>query len=81
MSARPNAYASVRRPCDGGESPNRYVPEITAEVRVFAPPRVSQEEVLDALAEAFLDARARVMATWTATPRATDTWEPGDPLP
>lgn len=59
MSQRPSVYVSLRVPCDGGESPNRFLPEITAEIRLFFPPAAMQPNVtnvlLDAIDNAFRD--------------------------
>lgn len=53
MSARKSAYTIVDVPCDGGQSPNAYVPKITAEIRVHYPPStVSFDEVMAALQSA-----------------------------
>lgn len=61
MSARKGIYAIKDVPCDGGESPNAYVPKITAEIRVHFPPNtVSKVEVLAALYGVFDDAAADV---------------------
>lgn len=49
MSQRPGKTFTVRQPTDGGKSPNAYVPEITAEIRVFAPPHTPRDEVATAL--------------------------------
>lgn len=57
MSQRPRVHSTVRVPADGGKSPNRYVPEITAEVRVVWPPRADRAAVLGALDRAHRDAR------------------------
>lgn len=52
MSSRPGVVVNVERPAEGGESPNRYVPWITAQVRVYWPPTSSYAEVVAALNEA-----------------------------
>lgn len=62
MSSRPGIVVSVKRPADGGESPNGYVPQITAEVRVFWPPRATLGQVLVALDAAYRDAITNVLA-------------------
>lgn len=49
MTSRPGIVATVRQPADGGQSPNRYVPEITAELRVFWPPRATPAEIRQAI--------------------------------
>lgn len=55
MSARPGVLVDVRRPADGGVSPNAYVPIISAEVRCFWPPRATEEEVAEVLREVFVE--------------------------
>lgn len=52
MSARPGFSVNVTEPADGGESPNRYMPWITAEIRCFWPPKATDAQVLDALQQA-----------------------------
>ena len=56
MSARPGILVDVRRPADGGVSPNRYVAVISAEIRCHWPPRATAAEVEGVLAEAYLQA-------------------------
>lgn len=61
MSARKAVYSIVDKGCDGGVSPNAYVPRITAEVRVHFPPyTVTQAEVTDALMDAYSDAMRQI---------------------
>lgn len=55
MSSRKNVYVSNWTPCDGGESPNAYVPGITAEIRLFYPPlqrALAREALENACADA-----------------------------
>jgi hypothetical protein len=53
VSRRTGIIKTVRVKVDGGESPNAYVPLITAEVRVFWPPHtVTAAQVMTALVEA-----------------------------
>lgn len=53
MSARASAYVIKDQPCDGGVSPNAYVPKITVEIRVHYPPNtVTHREVLGVLSQA-----------------------------
>lgn len=47
MSQRASVYVVRRIPTDGGESPNRFVPQITIEIRVFFPPHTSPATVAD----------------------------------
>jgi hypothetical protein len=37
---------------DGGETPNRYIPEITVDIRVHFPPNASRRDALIALHDA-----------------------------
>ena len=37
MSHRPHIHVTRRKAVDGGESPNAYFPQVTAEIRVFWP--------------------------------------------
>lgn len=60
MSSRPGVLATVIAPADGGVSPNRYVPAITAEVRVFWPPKATEAEVMDALTRAVAKAQKQI---------------------
>lgn len=62
MSARKGIYAITDVPCDGGVSPNAYVPKITSEVRLHFPPdTVTDLQVLDALARSYLESRRKVL--------------------
>lgn len=56
MSKRPGLTVAVRNDADGGVSPNAYMPLITAEVRLFWPPRATREQILDSLNEAVEEA-------------------------
>lgn len=56
MSKRPGFGVTVRADADGGVSPNAYFASITAEVRLFWPPRATREQVLDALHQAVEEA-------------------------
>lgn len=50
MSARKGFYAITDVGCDGGVSPNAYVPRITAEIRLHFPPAtVTKDQVREAL--------------------------------
>lgn len=64
MAHRPNVYVSKIIPCDGGESPNRYVPHITVEIRVFAPPHTPAWDVYRALGDAAVEASQGVAERW-----------------
>lgn len=52
MSARKSVYAITDEACDGGASPNAYVPRITAEVRMHFPPNTVSETQVRAVLEA-----------------------------
>lgn len=52
MSARKSVYAITDEACDGGESPNAYVPRITAEVRMHFPPNTVSETQVRGVLEA-----------------------------
>ena len=63
MSPRANVYEIERISADGGISPNRYVDNITAEVRVFYPPTDGAvEAALAAVDRAYSRARATLEA-------------------
>lgn len=60
MSSRPGVVTKQSVPADGGESPNRYAPFVTAEIRVFWPPKATDEEIDAAIYRAVTEARKRV---------------------
>jgi hypothetical protein len=62
MSSRPGIVASAVVPADGGVSPNRYRPAVTAELRVFWPPKARDEEIEKALQDALFQARQEIQA-------------------
>lgn len=45
MSARKAIYVSWSADCDPGESPNRYVGRITADLRLHFPPHIDPVEL------------------------------------
>ena len=53
MSSRPAIHITVREPADSGTSPNRYIGQITAQIRLHFPPTASEREVLSALERAY----------------------------
>jgi hypothetical protein len=53
---------TVRRDADGGESPNSYIAGITAQVRVHWPPGTPLMDVMDTMAEAFVQTMRDVEA-------------------
>ena len=53
MSHRPHAYASVRLATHGGNPPNRYLPVITADLRVYWTPTTRRERIIAALDQAY----------------------------
>lgn len=60
MSSRPGVEVTVQRPADGGEHPNRFIPFVSAHIRVFWPPLASEAEVALALAEATTEALKKI---------------------
>jgi len=61
MSQRSSAYASVAHPADGGEHPNRFMPWVTVDLRVFWPPKATNEEVNAALWQAINEVRMQLL--------------------
>lgn len=64
MARRPGFGVTVRADADGGKSPNTYMPLITAEVRLFWPPKATREQVLDALEQAVEEAMEKFDTTY-----------------
>ena len=62
MSHRPHAYALVKVPTHAGNPPNTYVPEITAEVRLYWTPTTNRELLLAALDNAVLRIKEQIDA-------------------
>ena len=62
MSHRPHAYALVKVPTHAGNPPNTYVPEITAEVRLYWTPTTDRELLLAALDNAVLRIKEKIDA-------------------
>ncbi|QIG58511.1 hypothetical protein PQE18_gp33 [Arthrobacter phage DrSierra] len=60
MSSRPGVVTKQSVPADGGESPNRYAPFVTAEFRVFWPPKATEAEIERAIEKAVAEARVRI---------------------
>ncbi|UIW13450.1 hypothetical protein SEA_AMYEV_34 [Arthrobacter phage Amyev] len=60
MSSRPGVVTKQSAPADGGESPNRYAPFVTAELRVFWPPLATDEQIEDAITRAVAETRKRI---------------------
>lgn len=60
MSRRRGFIGTAKVSTDGGVSPNAYMPYVTAEVRVFAPPRATRAEIDVAIEEALADARRQL---------------------
>lgn len=56
MARRPGFGVTVRTDADGGVSPNVYMPLVTAEVRLFWPPKATREQCLDTLNQAVEEA-------------------------
>lgn len=49
MGRRQSVYVVRKIPTDGGESPNRTVPQVTVEIRVHYPPETPLSKVSDIL--------------------------------
>lgn len=60
MAARPGIQLTVTTPADGGESPNRYDPNVSAHIRVYWPPLATEDQIIWTLAEAFDQARQEI---------------------
>lgn len=61
MSARANITVSHKTPCDGGVSPNAYIPWITTEIRMHFPPTtVTADELREALDRAYAEALRKI---------------------
>lgn len=56
MSRRIGIQVTHIAEADGGEHPNKFVPLVSAHVRLYWPPLATEREVLDALTEGYLDA-------------------------
>lgn len=63
MSNRPGLRVTIRKPADGGASPNRYVPVITAEIRLHWPPKATADDIDAALSAAIDEARMALTRT------------------
>lgn len=61
MSGRPGILVTVRVPADGGKEPNKYTPEITAEIRIHWPPKANESDIYDALYAAVIDAELAIL--------------------
>jgi hypothetical protein len=61
VSRRKGIIATVRHPVDGGQP--RYMPVITAQVRIFAPPTATHAQIEAALDEAVTQARTQIEAS------------------
>jgi len=57
MTRRPGIETTVHLDSDGGVTPNAYSPHISAHVRVYWPPRATDEQIEQALAAALDSAR------------------------
>ena len=58
MTGRPGIETTVRLDADGGSTPNAYSPFISAHVRIYWPPRATDEQIEQALSAALNSARA-----------------------
>lgn len=51
----------MRIPCDGGQSPNNFFPQVTVELKAFWPPfTVTTDAVLEVLEQAVAELRAEI---------------------
>lgn len=62
MSKRTSAHAMHRLPVEQLPSPNSYVPEVSADLRVFFPPNATRAQVDEALAVVTAAVRAELDA-------------------
>ena len=62
MAGRPGVVVTVDKDADGGVSPNRFVPQISAHIRLYWPPRATIEEVTEALLQAYRETLEAVNA-------------------
>lgn len=52
MASRDGVVVRAEVPCDGGVSPNRKIPAVTVEIRLFWPDKATEDEVAEALLQA-----------------------------
>jgi hypothetical protein len=64
MSARPSIYVSRKRPAPGGKSPNAHFPQLTTEIRIFAPAVTPASVLCFELWEAMGSAADKIRTTW-----------------
>ncbi len=67
MGHRPGILVSHKQVVDGGESPNRFVPVLTTEVRCYWPANTSWEMIDDAIEAACAEARLMAINKWEET--------------
>lgn len=60
MSRRKGLIGTAFRDIEEIPEPNRHIPRITAEARVFFPPNASREDIITVLTEAYRDALHQV---------------------
>lgn len=60
MGSRPGVIANATVCADGGREPNKYIPYVSAYVRVHWPPLATDQEIDDALQAAVRDARRQI---------------------
>ena len=60
MSGRPGIVASAYVPADGGESPNRFKPFVSAEIRCHWPPKATNRQIVEAMERAMEDAARQI---------------------
>lgn len=67
MSRRMSAHVIKRIPCDGGDSPLNFFPQITVEMKAFWPPfTVPPEEVDEIIDQAVAEFKAQMWITAAA---------------
>jgi hypothetical protein len=78
MARRESVYVVKRVPADGGEPPNRYIPEITVEIRVHFPPDVNRDKVLKAITDAWADGVEKIQPEYVCSKCGAISYDPGD---
>lgn len=65
MGRRHGRITIARRDVDGGQEPNKYLGQVSVEIRIFAPPHTGSEDVQIALDEAYEAARADMLEDYS----------------
>jgi hypothetical protein len=69
MASRDGVVVRVDVPCDGGVSPNRKIPLVTAEIRLFWPDKATTVEIMDALTGAVTQAMEEALMKFNEGPQ------------